>query len=313
MSDIAYAGELVRLEVEDGIGTIRLDRPPMNALNGADPGGDPRPPRRPPSARDVAAVVVYGGEKVFAAGADIKEMEAMSYTDMVDHSALLQNSSRRSPASPSRRSPRSPATRSAAAASSRSPATSASRRTTRSSGSRRSSSASSPAPVVPSASRGSSGRRRPRTSSSRAGSSTPRRRCAIGLVDKVVPAADVYAAARAWMLSFVGGPAYALRAAKEAIDRGLEVDLDTGLEIERMLFAVALRDEGPRDRDDLLRRAGPREGELRGSLIRRRRPRDVSGRRPTTTTQTCPRSIGRIAGSTTTTQTCPSRCAAGRG
>jgi enoyl-CoA hydratase/carnithine racemase len=31
----------------------------------------------------------------------------------------------------------------------------------------------------------------------------------IGLVDKVVPADEVYAAARAWMLSFVGGPAYA--------------------------------------------------------------------------------------------------------
>ncbi len=26
-------GEFVRLEVEDGIGTIRLDRPKMNALN----------------------------------------------------------------------------------------------------------------------------------------------------------------------------------------------------------------------------------------------------------------------------------------
>jgi hypothetical protein len=35
----------------------------------------------------------------------------------------------------------------------------------------------------------------------------------------------------------VGGPAYALRAAKESIDRGLEADLDTGLEIERMQFS----------------------------------------------------------------------------
>src|SRR5690349_6957757 len=42
--------------------------------------------------RDVAAVVVYGGEKVFAAGADIKQMQAMSYTDMVDRSGALQSS-----------------------------------------------------------------------------------------------------------------------------------------------------------------------------------------------------------------------------
>ena len=44
--------------------------------------------------------------------------------------------------------------------------------------------------------------------------------------------------ARAAVEPYVGGPAYALRAAKEAIDRGLEVDLDTGLEIERMQFAA---------------------------------------------------------------------------
>ena len=60
---------------------------------------------------------------------------------------------------------------------------------------------------------------------------------AIGLVDEVVPAAEVQAAARARLARYVGGPAYALRAAKEAIDRGLEVDLESGLELERMLFA----------------------------------------------------------------------------
>src|SRR5689334_25257900 len=42
--------------------------------------------------RDVAAVVVYGGEKVFAAGADIKQMQQMTYTDMVDRSGPLQSS-----------------------------------------------------------------------------------------------------------------------------------------------------------------------------------------------------------------------------
>ncbi|MGH3506499.1 MAG: enoyl-CoA hydratase/isomerase family protein, partial [Nocardioidaceae bacterium] len=61
---------------------------------------------------------------------------------------------------------------------------------------------------------------------------------AIGLVDKVVAAEDVYVAAVEWASQFVGGPAFALRAAKEAIDQGLEVDLGTGLEIERQQFAA---------------------------------------------------------------------------
>ena len=39
-------GEFVRLEVEDGVGTIRLDRPKMNALNVAGAGGDPGRRRR---------------------------------------------------------------------------------------------------------------------------------------------------------------------------------------------------------------------------------------------------------------------------
>jgi enoyl-CoA hydratase/carnithine racemase len=59
----------------------------------------------------------------------------------------------------------------------------------------------------------------------------------IGLVDKVVPADDVYDEALTWAKRYVGGPAMALRAAKTAVDRGLEVDLRTGLEIERQQFA----------------------------------------------------------------------------
>jgi enoyl-CoA hydratase/carnithine racemase len=59
----------------------------------------------------------------------------------------------------------------------------------------------------------------------------------IGLVDRVVQPGEVYGAARDLVARYVGGASLALRAAKEAIDRGCEVDLDTGLEIERMLFA----------------------------------------------------------------------------
>ena len=48
----------------------------------------------------------------------------------------------------------------------------------------------------------------------------------------------VYDAAVAWAAQFSGAAALALRAAKESVDRGLEVDLDTGLEIERAAFAA---------------------------------------------------------------------------
>jgi enoyl-CoA hydratase/carnithine racemase len=59
----------------------------------------------------------------------------------------------------------------------------------------------------------------------------------IGLVDRVVPPDAVLDEAMAWARQFVDGPAYALRAAKAAIDTGLGTDLGTGLEVERRLFA----------------------------------------------------------------------------
>jgi enoyl-CoA hydratase len=70
-------GEFVRLEVEDGVGTIRLDRPPMNAIN-EDLTRDLQEAAREAALRDdVGAVVVWGGEKVFAAGADVNMMASM--------------------------------------------------------------------------------------------------------------------------------------------------------------------------------------------------------------------------------------------
>ena len=42
---------------------------------------------------------------------------------------------------------------------------------------------------------------------------------------------------------FTAAASYAVRAAKEAIDRGLEVDLETGLEIERQQFAALFATE----------------------------------------------------------------------
>ena len=59
----------------------------------------------------------------------------------------------------------------------------------------------------------------------------------IGLVDRVVAPDDVYTAAREMAGRYVEGPALALRAAKAAIDGGLDVDLGSGLRLESQLFA----------------------------------------------------------------------------
>jgi len=80
----------VRLESEDGIGTIRLDRPPMNALDATMQDGFREAAEEADCRKDIRVVVLWGGEKVFAAGADIKEMQAMAYADMAQCSGPLQ-------------------------------------------------------------------------------------------------------------------------------------------------------------------------------------------------------------------------------
>lgn len=229
--------DLVRLEVEDGIGTIRLDRPKMNALNAEIQHGLIAACREAAERKDVAAVIVWGGERVFAAGADIKEMESMSYTDMVDHSALLQDFTRALATLPK---PTVAAITGYALGGGCEVALACDFRIA-------ADDATLGQPeillgIIPGA--GGTQRLARLVGPSKAKDLVFSGRFVkapealeIGLVDQVVPAAEVYATARASMSRYVGGPAYALRAAKEAIDRGLEVDLDHGLEIERMLFA----------------------------------------------------------------------------
>ncbi len=76
--------EFVTLEVSEGIGTIRLARPPMNALNRQVQDELAAAAHAATVDKAVKAVIVYGGEKVFAAGADVKEMAEMDYGQIRD-------------------------------------------------------------------------------------------------------------------------------------------------------------------------------------------------------------------------------------
>src|SRR3712207_618886 len=82
-------GEFVRLEITGGIGTIRLDRPKMNALNVQVQEELRAAASAATDDAEVRAVIVYGGERVFAAGADIKEMAEMSYVRMSARAGAL--------------------------------------------------------------------------------------------------------------------------------------------------------------------------------------------------------------------------------
>jgi enoyl-CoA hydratase len=239
-------GELVRLEVEDGIGTIRLDRPPMNALN-IQVQEELRSTASEASDRaDVAAVVIYGGEKVFAAGADVKEMATMGYTDMLPRSGALQSAFTAVARIPK---PVVAAVTGYALGGGCELALCADFRVA-------ADDAKLGQPeillgIIPGA--GGTQRLARLVGPARAkdlifsGRFVDAREAeSIGLVDRVVPAGEVYSTARGMVKRYVGGPAFALRAAKEAIDRGLDVDLATGLEIERAQFAALFATEDRR-------------------------------------------------------------------
>src|ERR1700726_5321911 len=90
--EVGGLGEFVRVEVADAIATIRLDRPKMNALNAQVQGEIASAAAQVSADSAVRAVILYGGERVFAAGADIKEMAVMGYQEMAEQSVALQAS-----------------------------------------------------------------------------------------------------------------------------------------------------------------------------------------------------------------------------
>jgi enoyl-CoA hydratase/carnithine racemase len=236
-------GQFVRLEVEDGVGTIRIDRPKMNALDKQVQEEIRAAATEAADRDDVKAVVLYGGERVFAAGADIKEMADLSYGDMVKRSGALQSAFTAVARMPK---PVVAAVTGYALGGGCELALTADIRIA-------AEDATFGQPeillgVIPGA--GGTQRLARLVGPSRAKELIFTGRFVkadealrIGLADRVVPAEQVYPEAVAWASQFTRSPGLALRAAKESVDRGLEVDLDTGLEIERQQFAALFATE----------------------------------------------------------------------
>lgn len=239
--------DFVRLKVSDGIATIRLDRPPMNALNTEVQEGLRAAAAEAAASPEVSGVVVYGGEKVFAAGADIKEMAEMSYPQMAARAGAL---SAAFDAVARIHKPVVAAVNGFALGGGCELALACDWRVV-------ADDAKLGQPeiklgIIP----GAGGTQRlPRLIgparakdlifSGRMVDAEEALR--IGLADRVVPAAEVYETAVSLVRQFVGGPAQALRVAKLAVDGGLDRDLAGGLVWESELFAALFATEDKRE------------------------------------------------------------------
>lgn len=229
--------EQVELEVSGAVATIRLNRPPMNALDSAMQALLREMATEVSNRTDVRSVILYGGPKVFAAGADVKEMAGWEYQEMLRRSHALTDSFEAIARIPK---PVVAAINGYALGGGCELALCADLRVA-------AENAKLGQPeillgLIPGA--GGTQRLSRLVGPARAKDLiftgrfvAAEEALRIGLVDRVVPADEVLATATELATALAAGPALAMRAAKETIDRGLEVDLGTGLEIERIAFA----------------------------------------------------------------------------
>ncbi len=237
-------GEFVNLEVgESGVGTIRLDRPKVNALNAQVAREIDEAVAEARSNEQVRAVVLWGGERVFAAGADIKEMEQRDAVNMYRYIGEFQDVFSRLENLPMVTIA---AINGYALGGGCELALACDFRICA-----EDSQLGQPEillGVIP----GAGGTQRlPRlVGMGRAKDIVYSGRfvksdeaLSIGLVNDVVPAAEVYTRAVSLAERYASGPAVALMAAKQAIQNGMQVDVANGLLLERQAFAALFASE----------------------------------------------------------------------
>lgn len=230
-------GEHVRLEVEGAVGTVRLDRPPMNAIDGQVWAELHDVAREVRGREDVRAVVLFGGERVFAAGADIAEMATLRGPQVLAWATGLQE---------------------ALSAVARLPVPVVAAVTGYALGAGLELALAADVRVLGERARvglpevtlglmpGAGGTQRltrlvgPAIAKSLvfSGRHVPAAEAlALGIADQVVPDADVLRVAQERAASYASGATVAMAAAKRAIDEGQDLDLEAALRLETELFA----------------------------------------------------------------------------
>ena len=229
--------EFINLEVSDAIAVVTLQRPPMNALSVQVQSEIFEVACELARRDDVRAVVLHGGERLFAAGADVKEMADLDYQAMIKVSLRLEEAFSAVAQLPQ---PTIAAITGFALGGGCELALACDFRVAADDA--RLGQPEMLLGLIP----GAGGTQRlPRLIGvSRAKELIfsgrfvdAQEALSIGLVDVVVPSAEVLARAMQWAGQLAAGPRIAMQAAKRVIDRGLEVDLESGLELERAAFS----------------------------------------------------------------------------
>jgi enoyl-CoA hydratase/carnithine racemase len=242
MSDPLVPDDLVLVERrDDGVAVIRLNRPPMNPLSQALLGELRDVARELETDADLKAVVVTGSEKALAAGADINEFG--SAADAAAISTAFRAAFDAVAAIPR---PVIAAIRGFALGGGLELALACDLRIAGESA--RLGQPEILLGIIP----GAGGTQRlPRlVGPARAkemiwsGRQVPAAEAlAIGLVDRVAPADDVERVAMEWASELASGAVVAMGLAKRAIDRGLDMDLASGLDAEREAFIEVFETE----------------------------------------------------------------------
>lgn len=224
------------LDTDGPVVTVRLDHPPMNAFDSLQREELAARVRELADAHEVRAVVLYGGERLFAAGADVKALAAMGPEEVRGWNRALQRTFDEVARLPM---PVVAAVTGYALGGGLELALAADYRVAAddallgqpevrlgimpgSGGTQRLTRLIGPARA-----------KNLLMTGRRVGAEEALR---LGLVDEVVPAAEVYETALGYARKLAEGPPAALEAIKEAVDHGADTGLSAGLALERALF-----------------------------------------------------------------------------